>query len=223
VTYFLAIQIITRKLQNSYILEFGLLALFVSAFCPALHHDQYVDLSENMLFVPQFILIVLPNAIEIKHINAAIEIMSDPDANLFHLFGERHLRIMWTSGSCMICKLCSTLSPRLLIMKLLLRFADMAEVIKPIHPQELWMCGVVQGFYRTAELRACSAFIFTASVVDFESLDEQASIMPFLKNICLPMLKLVVQIAPPLKILLLTVNDSILKWARHTNRLAPQL
>jgi hypothetical protein len=156
-------------------------------------------------------------------IHGAIEIMNGPDANLFHLLGERNLQIIWTLITQLIfatdhaCQFrvmhdlqalidfgefdpSDEVSPRLLIMKLLLRFADMARMIKPIHPRELWMCGVIQGFHRTAEVRGCSAFVFTVSVVNFESLDQQASVMPFLQDICLPMVKLVVRIAPPLEI-----------------------
>jgi cAMP-specific phosphodiesterase 4 len=241
VCQFAAAYIVSAKLNAALIGDFELLAFLVAALCHDISHEEYADRSETSLAVPQSVLFRLPGALESETLQSLVETLSDPDIDLFIGLGDRDRQSMWT----MITKhiLATAMSAhfsvidhvrrlldddgfdpvseaehRMLLLAVLLKCADLADVMRPLVGNRTLTADIAEEFLRGVEPRYLADYVFTKGGY----IDREASLMTFLKNVCLPLAQLLARIIPQLKTVAQQVKDNIQKWARQTHQPVPQ-
>jgi hypothetical protein len=243
VTQFLSMEIVSGKLDTSYVNGLELFGMIVAALCHDLRHDTFVPFSDP-LAIPQTLILRLPGALEGDNLLAALEAFSDPEANIFWLLGQKEIQSIWTLivklilATDMRChfqlmrevqvlmesdelNVTGDHDHRLLVLKMLFKCADCAYIFRAFSTSKPWSVDDAREFFRTGDLRGARDFVFTTDQPSPEGVDEEACLIPFFINICVPLAQLVARVVPGLKGLPTVAKENIQKWARRTQRPVP--
>jgi cAMP-specific phosphodiesterase 4 len=110
---------------------------------------------------------------------------------------------------------------RLLLMKVLLKCADMAPVMRPLVDPGRWDVGLAEKFFRTGHLEEAK-LVHSGQPPTYENLDKEESMMGFFCGVCLPLAAVLVKACSSLKAIPDILKGNIQKWAKATKRPVPQ-
>ena len=106
---------------------------------------------------------------------------------------------------------------KFLLMKLLLKCADMSSLVRPFTIAQRSYPMLADSFFRHGEISRCSNLIFVSvkdGIEKREEIDPERSFVPFLKHVALPMFKLASHAVKPLSSSTDLVNSNISKFEK---------
>jgi GAF domain-containing protein len=222
-----AFLVAVGKIDKGMIGQFEVLALIVAALAhDARHCDEVALLRKERIA-------------EMRSIAAAVSVMGEEDCDIFETMPASDLRSMWNlvidlimatnmASHGQILREVQVLmdtdmfnpggdpNHKLLLLKLIIKAADFADVWRPLADPAKWTPDIADEFFAQAELVGVRDLVYKDDV-----LDREASMMAFLKNICLPLAQLLSRAVPLLRTNTEVLKDNIQKWARRTGRPVP--
>ena len=236
-TQFVYSQLVTGGLDKSFT-QLDIFSLLVAALCHDVDHEGFPDddaESENAAFGS---LLKLQSPLESHHCAVTIDLLSEPECNIFQNIPETESTALWgrildlilatdmsqhyTIIKSMQKSLETQESDNLILMKCLLKVADLSSVIRPKNSPQ-WSLDITDEFFHQSDLSQTPELVFTSDKKDYTSLDRDASLMAFLKNACLPLLRVVSQACPPLAMNAEVLKTNIQLWAHSTDQAIPML
>jgi hypothetical protein len=239
VTQYVAYLLILAKLEGSYVPKYEILALLLSALCHDVNHDVY----ENS--IAYSLLLHESGFLESVHITTAQQIFEDPECSILRSLGRREETLVWQLvvelilGTDMSMHFnilqqfrqlveAEQFSPqgklphRMLMLKMFLKAADLADVLRPTSDFSKWTPDLAEEFYRTGDLSKITGVVVAAADPTYEKLDREAALMGFLKDVCWPLAQLLPRVGIAMKQIPEIVKDNMKKWAKKTDRPVPQ-
>jgi hypothetical protein len=231
--------LILAKLEDAYVTKYEILALLVSALCHDVNHDQYENSVAYSLLLHQ------SGFLESVHITATLQIFEDPECNLLKSLGQREEALVWQLVVELILATDMSIHfdilqefrklleadefrpqakqpDRILLLKIFLKAADLADVMRPTSDFSNWTPDLAEEFYRTGDLSMITDVVAAGVAPTYEKLDREAALMRFLNDVCFPLAQLLPGLGVAMKQIPETVKDNIQKWAKKTNQPVPQ-
>lgn len=236
VTQFLSYEIITGKLEKIFT-KLELLALFVAAVCHDANHDGFSNSYMLKAETPLGILFQNQSVMETHHCAVAISIIAKDELNLFHKLDDEDYAHVWDMIVQIILSTdmakhfvhlnqmnqlvdSQEFDPaviaehRLLLLKNLLKCADISNVARPFELADRWCSILCEEFFMQGDLEKAAGMEYSSPMNDREHLDKAKSQIGFYSNVCLPLYLALAKAVPALKVNVQSVQSNLDKWKK---------
>lgn len=226
---FMSLLISTGQIDRQYISKFDILALFISSLFSCISHQTDDNIVTQSTKIRQ-----------IKCVEAAISVLTNDDCDILHSLSDGDFETMIELISAIILSLhyrkhqqfvsklkvlinSDALNPsgekqhRILILQALMKISVISPLFRPFKEMKLDKLETLANtFYQEGNFEETNGMVFTSSEEDFQHLDAIASMIGFVKNICLPLSQLLSVFFSPLKSIFDTLPNIFSKLS--TNR-----
>ena len=238
VSCFMANMLIHAKLLNGALTHFEILALLVSCLCHDAGHDGYSNEYNEQAQTPLGILFKNQSVMETHHCTVAIHVISKEACNIFYSLDSDELNKMWSTVISLI--LATDMAKhfdivkeaenmverdeswekseinRLLVMKLLIKCADISNVARKFDIADQWCDILCEEFFRQGKLEKVKGLKYASSARKREELDKESSQIAFYTSVCLPLFEVTARIFPSLYFYVEQIKSNLAIWKHRT-------
>ncbi|OHS97092.1 3'5'-cyclic nucleotide phosphodiesterase family protein [Tritrichomonas foetus] len=233
VTCFMTHMLLHAKLLGVFT-PFEVLALAVSCFCHDAGHDGFSNEYNEKAQTPLAILFHNKSVMETHHCTVAVNVISKDACNVFHTLDKNESNKMWKTVISLILatdmakhfeliaearKLLESgddwkksETGRLLLMKLLIKAADISNVARKFSLADQWCDVLCEEFFRQGELESADGLDFSAGMRTRDSLNKEKSQIGFYTSVCLPLFETLAGFFPLLKGLVDQIKSNLVIW-----------
>lgn len=239
VTLFMSYMIRTLKLTD-YLTRREILALVVSCFCHDAGHDGFSNEYNVKAHTPLGILFKNQSVMETHHCTIAIRVISRDKCNLFHTMSENDVNTMWETIISLILSTDMAVhfdlmksieelkqsgsdwktneKSRLLVMKLLIKCADISNVTRIFELADKWCDVLCEEFFVQNENQKSKQIDVTSPVVkNEEARSKERAQIGFYTNVCLPLFEILVYFFPKLNPCVDQIKSNLEIWTQRAN------
>lgn len=231
VTQFLAYSINTSDLSKIFT-KFEILGMLTAAICHDANHDGFSNQYNVNAQTPLGILFKNQSVMETHHCSVSIGIITKDECNIFKILNENESTQMWTLFINLIlatdmakhfsilesakkidtANWSNTDEGRLMIMKLLIKCADISNVARKLEIAEKWVNILCEEYFRQGELEKANGMEYSSPMNDREHLDKAKSQITFISGVCLPLFELVNTFVPHLQHIIDKIKLNLEMW-----------
>lgn len=233
VTQFMAQLLVVGGMREIFNIK-EILVLLVASICHDANHDGFSNSYNLKAQTPLGILFKNQSVMETHHCSVSISILTRDECNLFSYFDDDDLSIIWRnfielilatdmSKHFEILDECKALlesgrdwktnrNDRLLVMKLLIKAADISNVARQFETADKWCTVLCEEFFKQGDLERAQGMEYSSPMNDREHLDRPKSQIGFYQSVCLPLFEMLRMFNKEYDVYLEQVKSNLDKW-----------
>jgi hypothetical protein len=231
----MAFQLKTGNLDQVFT-KFEILCLLTSCVCHDANHDGFTNQYSVNAQTPLGILHKNQSIMETHHCSVSIGIITRDASNIFGKLNDSETVEMWSLFISLILatdmakhftllesaramrspEWAKDREARHMMMKLLIKCADLANVARPFELADRWHEILCEEFFRQGDLEKASGMEYSSPMNDREHLDKARSQIGFYRGVCFPLFSEVVLWVEGLQVMVDQLSVNLEKWVERS-------
>jgi hypothetical protein len=216
-----------------------ILCLIVAVLCHDCGHDGFREVSGAGSEIAMNVLYQMRSILETNHATIALSILSKERFNLFNSLDiddatkcrdlvlqlilatdmGKHFDIVSNMNICLREKvdIAGNEGHRLLFLKILIKCADLAPVVRRFEVADCYRCPVCEEFFRQGDLTKAAGMVWISHGSGNDALDRPKSCFGFFKSVCMPCFEVLAKFWPDLGCCLEKLMVNLGLWKEKIN------